>query len=66
MPKEAACKACKDYIPPSQQVDLEGYCVDCFNEKKKGVLPHVTDPTLKPTGTGTVLRQQIGRGKTNG
>ena len=46
--------------------DQLALCLQCFNETHRGVVLVWTDSFLKPSGTGTVSRQQEGRRKTDG
>jgi len=67
------CRACgealgyrtsaTDLLNLDDQLSL---CLHCFNEKYRGVFLVWTDSYLKPSGTGTVPRQQEGRRKTDG
>jgi len=67
------CRACgealgyrtsaTDLLNLDDQLSL---CLHCFNEKYRGIVLVWTDSFLKPSGTGTVPRQQEGRKKTDG
>ena len=67
------CRACgealgyrssaTDHLHLNDQLTL---CLQCFNETHQGILLVWTDSFYKPSGTGTVPRQQEGRRKTDG
>lgn len=62
-----ACRSCGDQFLPTEGLPpTSPHCLECYQELKDGFLPRVTDSNLPPPGTGTVPRQQIGRGKTDG
>jgi hypothetical protein len=66
------CRACGDWLGyRTATTDLRNLddqmtlCRQCFNELHRGIILVWTYSPYPPSGTGTVPRQRVGRGKTD-
>lgn len=62
----ATCRSCGDPIELADRLKTAGYCRECFEELKHGVIPKVIDPTMQAHSKHLTPRQAAKLGKTTG